>query len=142
MTRVPWIIWQAIAVHIGWGVLALIHFDGLAPFFAAILLDYEPPAIGGLLVSVGIMALIALIHNGNQRLRLMLLLPQQGVLTLSALGSLNIAIVGQIVNGADVPDRTVAIVLLLPILVLAIFHSLAILDLYGVEFHWRLPRNS
>ena len=133
MQRGVWVVYMAVALHLVWGVLFLVSGEALGSTPAAALLRLTgSPILAGVLCLAG--AAIAI--YGERRRDWWALLPQQALLVLSAVGSLEAVIGGHYADGVP---RPVVFILSdqLPMILGALFHTLVLVDLGRT---WTRPR--
>ena len=128
-----WIIWYAVFLHIAWGCALLqsesplgvtaIHHIGI------MLPGRWTSAVG--LIMIGTLAGIGLLTN-DRMLSLIVLLPQQFVLMLSALGAI-VAIYHSTFADGVVRPRAFIFTDQMPAVLAAIFHTCALLEAHGRE---------
>ena len=142
LRAVPWVIWLAVGVHWVWAVCAFVNYEPLSAFFDLLLTVHLGwPLTAALFASVGVLAAVSLNrgHRMSVAWHVGLLLPQQAMLMVSAAGSILTSIEGHAPLNTAPVDSVVAVAVMAPTVGIAIFHTLAILDMFGV-FGWtRLP---
>ena len=127
-----WIIWYAVALHVTWGLLLLVSADPAqvtAVNHVRLALGGRWTSAVGLLV-IGGAAGIGLVQH-IRWMSLTMLLPQQFILMLSALGALHSIATGTFADGAHYPRAFIAADQL-PAILAATFHTCAI-----IEYHWQ-----
>ena len=130
----PWIIWAAILIHLIWGVGGLIDPTGTIVSVA-----YRPPAIYPFSHSVFVwiylgVAAAATFGMIAERKHIGWVLPQQFVLMGSLFSGLSIVASGISITGVET-SRWALLANQAPNGSLVIFHTLALLELYG-GFEW------
>ena len=138
--RHSWIIWMCVALHLTWGgmVLADPSLGRILPLFIAEFLG--PPKVAALVMIVcAVLAGIGLVIERKPSLRgLLLLHPQQFVLTASAISTVLFWGDGQYlfvqspVGYYPYPlGKVDTVFFLAPVLLAAVFHTLAVIDGYS-----------
>ncbi len=133
--HINWVAWYAVAVHLVWG-LGLLLSDKVAKITAIAALSYGQYTVALLMIGAALTASLSMTKYDNTRVGLTLLLPQQILLMISAGGAIVASIHGVY------PDGYVSTSLFIttdqsPVVLTAVFHTLAILDKYRIHLPWR-----
>lgn len=135
----------AIALHVMWGIVLLIqgtpslitNLDELSH-----MVNGNVRAIGFVLIGVATLSIYAMVdysHNGRRARGLLLLLPQQFVLTLSMFSSMHAVYSGHFADG--IPSLPTFILLdQMPSILAAVIHTFAIFYYYSNRVHDSLNR--
>ena len=135
--RRPWIIWWAIALHLAWG-FALIANSSVFPLAIFVGLHWVRPlgigavTVGVLLITAALAAASGLLLDTriSRRSGLLLLMPQYAIL-LAAFVSDTQTVVTGFVDGREI-DRVILFVVLWPVMIAAVLHSLAIVERHAL----------
>ena len=128
---VPWVVLFAVLLHLVVGVLLVGDASAGNATATHSLLDlYDSPKLVGMaLILAALLALVGILRPSS-RLTLLLLLPQQFALIVSAGGAVNAMWLSQFADGVMRP-RPFIIADQSPVALMAILHTLAIIDLHG-----------
>ena len=125
-------LWMAVALHVVWGLLLWVDPTTLSVTSISMLRYVIDDAF-----SIGLLLLIASalaawgIRKGCCRSSLVALLPQQFVLVVTALGAIQAIVLGTFAPGSTLRSRPFLIAALAPMILIAVFHTLAVLREYG-----------
>lgn len=128
--RPVWIIWYAVALHALWGVLLLVDASAIG---ATPLSVYEH--LPRVVVAAGLLLAAALAGYGSTRPRghttlgILALLPQQGLLSVSALASVLAVVEGRYGDGVVRP-RLFIMADQAPIILTMVLHTVAVVAVY------------
>ena len=125
-----WIIWWAIIVHFAWGILLLSDASplGITAIHEFTLLSLPRHVISILFIVIAAMAAWGVLHKPKFEItRVLFLLPQQMLLVISAVGAAKAMWLSQFADGVIRP-REFLIADQIPVILTAIFHTLAILE--------------
>jgi hypothetical protein len=128
--RPIWIIWYAVALHALWGALLLADpaAGGATPL--AIYRALPRDAVGALLVVVAALAAYGAINAlGNPTMTLLAMLPQQGMLSVSAMASAVAVARGRYGDGVVRP-RLFITADQAPVILTMVLHTVAIIAIY------------
>lgn len=135
--RTKWIVHYAIAVHIVWGIVILLQgAQNTAPtwLLSQLLGAYS----GWSYLAAGVAALGAAFVVKDRMVGLVMCLPQQMLLLLSAGGSLDCVLRGAYADGVPRPWQFI-LVDQSPNILVALFHSIALLEVFAWPI-WLRPR--
>jgi hypothetical protein len=129
----PYIIWWAIIVHVAWGI-ALISDPSIAPVAILVGLHWilglgvQAPMLGGILIGAALLAMWSLVADTRlaNHVSLLLLLPQYALLVAAFISDAQ-SVGSGVVDGNDV-DRLLLLVVLCPVMIAAVLHSVAIIE--------------
>lgn len=126
----PWVIYYAIFLHLTWGLLLLftaapLHSTPVGAVYKAVPNRFTLAVV---LIQVGGMALVG-IRRQRDMVGLVFVLPQQGVLTISAVAGVVASMSGHYLDGTAAGNWHI-FADQLPTMLAAIFHTLAIIDLH------------
>jgi hypothetical protein len=137
-----WLILYAIGLHFTWGAMLLWRGTGLktTPLYTLGAWLQTPGKVGLVLVTVAGLTTLGL-FLAREALGLLLMMPQQIVLILTAGGALSFAVAGVYPDGYH-PDEGTAFIFQdqMPVILLALLHTLAIFDYHGFLVPPRLTR--
>lgn len=129
----PYIIWWAIAVHIAWGITLIVNPNVLpvavlVGLHWVVNLGVSGPVLGIILICCAVLAVASLVLDKrlSNLLSLYLLLPQYALLVAAFISDTQSVFAGS-VDGRQI-DQTVLFIVLWPIMIAAILHSLAIIE--------------
>ena len=125
-----WIIWWAVIVHFVWGILLLVDVSplGITAIHEFALLGLPRYVISALFIVAAAMSTWGLVHKPKSDIiRILYLLPQQMLLVISAVGAAKAMWLSQFADGVIRP-REFLIADQMPVILTAIFHTLAILE--------------
>ena len=129
---VKWIIWFAVFLHLLWGILLMISGDpvNITAIHTSMSLFKFRLLLGSVYIIAGFSSAISLRSKRRKSLTdLLLLLPQQFLLMVSAGGAINAMYLSQFADGVIRP-RSFLVADQMPVVFIALFHSCAILDSY------------
>lgn len=132
LSRRKWVIWYAIALHFVWGVCLLFSPDPLGVTAIHTFGGALPHRwLGALFIGVAVFAAVEMMAQRWGFWWLMLLIPQQAVLMLSAWGALHAISTSRFADGVPRPPLFI-LCDQLPAVLAAVFHSAALIE---VMFH-------
>jgi hypothetical protein len=123
------IIWCAIALHVLWGVLLLFSGDALGATALHAFAGMPRLLTAAILFAVAALAAVGVSLRGPRRLTLALLLPQQAVLTISAMSAVMAVISSRYGDGVPRPwyfilaDQA-------PVILTMVLHTIAVIQLH------------
>lgn len=130
----PWLFWYAVGIHLSWGLI-LLGSDAAAsatPVYTLVShAERLQLPLPWLLFVASALAICGLTYAKSPYATVLCLLPQQGAIVVTAGGALTAALSGHYPDGVA---RPWAFILAdqIPSILIAIFHTLAMLDLAGV----------
>jgi len=129
-----WIVWVGVLVHIIWGLMCIIGDNAVGSTVTANIIGWFFDSCiftGVVFIIVGLMTFAALLLNGRMKAySLLLTAPQQFFLAIHAGFAIESLIIEESGTGAYYP-WDILMMVHAPVILLAIFHNLAIID-----HHW------
>ena len=132
--RPSWIIWYAVLLHALWASLLLINEAPLGATALHVYTGVPTYLLAGLFFAAAGLAAVALMRDRPTWKSLALLLPQQGLLSISAFGALLAVIYARYGDGAPRP-RLFILADQAPVILTMLLHTAAV-----IELHARRPR--
>jgi hypothetical protein len=126
------IIWCAIALHVLWGCLLLVNDRALGATALHAFAGMPRLLTAALLFGVAAMAVVGVVWDGPRRMTLALLLPQQAVLSISAMSAVTAVVNGQYGDGVPRPwyfilaDQA-------PVILTMVLHTIAVVQLHLIR---------
>lgn len=124
----PWPVWYAMLLHLAWGALLLADGRAIDTTTLHVFAHNTSEVVAGLFIAVAALAGIALRRPRRFRSAL-LLLPQQAVLILSAVGAVSAMAAGMFGDGVVRPHAFIAADQL-PAVLAALFHTAYLVDIH------------
>lgn len=133
----PWIIWFAVTVHVGWGVLLLISEapTGTTPIYWLAQITGLHYLLGAIFLGVAAMSSWGLLFAENTRALVAWAWPQQMVLLFTSVSALAAVVSGEYADGVPRPHLFI-LADQLPALTIAVFHTAALVET-GRTQTWR-----
>ena len=132
MRRPFWIIWYAIVLHVSWSLMLLVSDapSNTTPIHALTQLT-DGHGLAFMLLTVGLLAMWSMLRRKAVSVwSLILLLPQQSVMVMTACGALRAILASQYADGVPRPVLFIAADQL-PAILAALAHTGAILELHA-----------
>ena len=126
------IIWCAIALHLLWGCLLLVNDRALGATALHAFAGVPRLLTAAILFGVAAMAAVGVVWHAPRRVTLALLLPQQAVLTISAMSAVTAVFSGRYADGVPRPwyfilaDQA-------PVILTMVLHTIAVVQLHMVR---------
>jgi hypothetical protein len=123
------IIWCAIALHLLWGCLLLVNDRALGATALHAFAGMPRLLTAAILFGVAAMAAVGVAWHGPRRVTLALLLPQQAVLSISAMSAITAVVAGRYGDGVPRPwyfilaDQA-------PVILTMVLHTIAVVQLH------------
>jgi len=126
-----WVVWYSCSIHLVWGIMMLAGVKvNATPVSDIIQLSSDIRAIGLLLLIVASLAFYGLVNYRYKiHISLWFIAPQQVLVFITAWSSLSAALAGQYADGVARPPEFI-FADQLPSIVLAVWHTVAVLDLF------------
>ena len=133
--KTKWVIWLAISLHLLWGVLILTSgpiVTQITAIHTSVTLFHSVRLTGCLYLLVALLSMLGLLFENRRglSLQLLLLLPQQLLLMLSALGACQVIYFSRFATGELYP-RSFLIADQAPAILVALFHTCALWQIFG-----------
>ena len=142
MTYRSWFVWYATFLPTLWGAMLLLSADPLMATPVAALSDLTRGRwiLAAMLFGSAILAAAAMTVRIPLGVRITILLPQQFIMIVSALGAAGAVLAGQYADGVQRPIGFIGADQF-PAILAAVVHTISILDMHGV-FGWISSRLS
>jgi hypothetical protein len=126
------VIWCAIALHLLWACLLLVNDRALGATALHAFAGVPRLLTAAMLFGVAAMAAIGVLRDGSRRMTLALLLPQQAVLSISAMSAVTAVVDGRYGDGVPRPwyfilaDQA-------PVILTMVLHTIAVVQLHLIR---------
>lgn len=128
--RPVWIIWYAVALHVLWGVLLLVNASAVGATPLSVYRSLPRGLVAAGLLLAAVLALYGSTGTrGHVTVRILALLPQQGLLSLSALASVVAVVQGHYGDGVIRP-RLFILADQAPLILTMLLHTVAVVAVH------------
>jgi hypothetical protein len=123
------IIWCAVALHVLWGCLLLIDGDVLGATSISAFSDVPPMLMAAVFFAVAVMAAVGVTRRRGTWLSLAMLVPQQAILSVSAVSAIVAVLYSRYGDGVERPWHFI-LADQAPVILTVVLHTIAVVQLH------------